>query len=222
MFGTRPTVVQFVDCGSETAELKLADIKPVPGQGNLAAKDLVNNVTFQMIDGAGYTIDGSTRIWNGTIWTSSTSVDMSDEAYPAGTALNVANGCLPSTYGGGDVIFQSAGQVNEKNVLVQLDTMFGTKLTGNPFPVAIKLKDIIPVSTLPTMNNITFQKLDGGGYTVEGSTRIWNGTIWTTSGNVDKSEEELQPGEGICVANQILPKAYGGDDAFLRFVAPTF
>ena len=221
-FGTRPTVALFVDCGSSTAQIKLGNIKPVPGQGSLTADDIKDNVSFQMIDGGGYTIDGTTRYWNGSIWTDESFADKSEETYPAGTGFNVANGCLPLVYDGGDVIFQSSGEVNQKNVLVQLDTDFGTKLTGNPFPVAIKLKDIIPVSTEDTAGNISYQKLDGGGYTIDGSTRYWNGSIWTDESFADMSEEELQPGEGICVANMVLPAAYDGADAFLRFVAPSF
>ena len=205
---------QFGDVADVNGKISLANVAPI-AEGELTADDLIGNITFQLLNNFGGTVEGSDRIWNGTKWTDESGVDMSSDSYDAGQGLCVYNAADPDV---GKVLFRTSGQVNEFDVIVKLDDDFGSVLIANPYPSQVKLSSMIPTSDSEDIaGNVTFQKVNNFGGTIEGSDRIWNGTKWTMEDGSDASDEVLAPGEGICVYNSVDP-----EDGLvtLRFTAP--
>lgn len=215
-YGSKIIGAQFADCADANGKIALKNIKPIPG-GNLTADDLINNISFQILNNWGGTVEGSDRFWDGSKWIDENNNDKSEETYDAGQGFCVYNVADPDE---GSVTLQSSGQVITSDVVVPLDDDFGSVMVANSYPIEIKLSSLLPqtASEADMANNISFQKINNWGGTVDGSDRFWNGSKWVDEHNNDCSNETLAAGEGICVYNSVDP-----DDGLiaLRFVAPT-
>jgi len=222
-FGSKAMVVPFANVGATAGEFKLSDITP-KAIDIVSAEDLIGAISFQLLNGAGETIDGSDRVWDGEKWATFEGEDKSDETYAPGAGIWMSNSSYdPDTWECGVVDLQSAGEVIQENVIADMDGEFGSVFVGNPFPTALKLSDIIPYTTdgAAPADVISFQKLNGAGETIENSDRVWNGEKWVTFEGEDASDETLAPGEGIWLSNSNYdPDTWECIPGKVRFVAP--
>lgn len=120
----------------------------------------------------------------------------------------------------------AAGQVRKEDVTIQLRN--GFTLTGNPFPVAIAVQDILPSSTAgiaDTYGQVSLNLIDNFGtsihtYTWTSSARgedgQWNRKGWADDDGLlidDDNNIKLQPGEGVQVSGS-------SPNHYLTFPAP--
>ena len=115
--------------------------------------DVADNVAIQTLDAFGRTVD--TYSWNDWVaetacWVNDDFEEVTGVTFPAGQGLWVFGSA--STQG-----LQTAGKVGKEDVSVQLQN--GATGTGNPFPVAIDLNDIIPTGD-DVADNVAIQTLE--------------------------------------------------------------
>lgn len=124
---------------------------------------------------------------------------MGDTVIPAGQGLWVGNSANVATS------FRSAGQVGTSDIIQPLDDAGGAAMVGNSFPVAIKLKDIVPSTETATSlrRKIQIQLLTPFGLTAE--TYRWEGTggkTWIAAKTTDDvGETEIPAGQAMWVGN---------------------
>ena len=171
--------------------------------------DVADNVAIQTLDAFGRTVD--TYSWND--WAAETACWVNDDfeevtgvTFLAGQGLWVFGSA--SSQG-----LQTAGKIGKEDVLVQLQN--GATGTGNPFPVAIDLNDIIPVGD-DVGDNVAIQTLDAFGRTVD--TYSWNDWASETPCWVNDDFEPLA--DVTFVAGQGLWVFGSKATQFLRFPAP--
>lgn len=173
--------------------------------------DVADNVAIQTLDAFGRTVD--TYSWNDWVaetacWVNDDFEEVTGVTFPAGQGLWVFGSA--SAQG-----LQTAGKVGKEDVSVQLQN--GATGTGNPFPVAIDLNDIIPTGD-DVADNVAIQTLDAFGRTVD--TYSWNDWVAETPCWVNDDFEPLEDvsfvaGQGLWV--------FGSSEAqYLRFPAPEF
>ena len=192
--GAAAVAPQFMTVGSQTG-IKLKDITPV-SNANLRRK-----IQIQLLTPAGLT--ATTYRWEGTsgkTWIAGSSTeDMGETVIPAGQGLWVANTANAAT------TFQSAGEVGSSDIIQPLDDAGGAAMVGNGFPVAVKLKDIVPSTETGTSlrRKIQIQLLTSAGLTA--TTYRWEGTSGKTwiagSSTEDMGETEIPAGQAMWVAN---------------------
>jgi hypothetical protein len=143
---------------------------PVDGTSKISLEDLTvtgddidtdGNISIQTLDANGMTVDsymyldwGDPKGW-------------CDDSYSVveGVTFDVGQGLFTTGTGTGAAI-QYAGKVGKSDVVVQLRA--GATSSGNPFPVAIALQDILPEGdNIDTDGNISIQVLDANGMTVD-------------------------------------------------------
>ena len=143
---------------------------PVDGTSKIALEDLTvtgddidtdGNISIQTLDANGMTVDsymyldwGDPKGW-------------CDDSYTVveDVTFDVGQGLFTTGTGTGAAI-QYAGKVGKDDVIVQLRA--GATSSGNPFPVAIALQDILPEGDdIDTDGNISIQVLDANGMTVD-------------------------------------------------------
>ena len=188
---------------------------PVTG-GNIALEsiapvgnDVADNVAIQTLDAFGRTVD--TYSWNDWVaetacWVNDDFEEVTGVTFPAGQGLWVFGSA--STQG-----LQTAGKVGIEDVSVQLQN--GATGTGNPFPVAIDLNDIIPTGD-DVADNVAIQTLDAFGRTVD--TYSWNDWVAETPCWVN---DDFEPLEDVSfAAGQGLWVFGSSETQYLRFPAP--
>ena len=178
-------------------------------------ENLADNIDIRVLDPFGRTVSGCAYAWNdwvddnGPCWANGDYEKVEGVTFAPGQGLWVYG--KSATQG-----LQSVGQVGIADVVVTLRD--GGTPTGNPFPVAIDLEDILPEGeNLP--DNVDIRVLDAFGRTVPGCAYAWNdwvddnGPCWA-NGDYEKVENvTFAPGQGLWV--------YGkSTNQFLRFPAP--
>lgn len=141
---------QFVNIGA-SADIPIQTIKAV-------GEDTSDNVYIQLLDAHGYTT--VSYAWNDwaadePCWVNDDYEPVEDVTFPAGQGLWMQG--TSSLQG-----VQSAGKVGSSDVVVTLQE--GFVATGNPFPIAINLQDIVAEGE-DTSDNVYIQLLDAHGYT---------------------------------------------------------
>lgn len=195
---------QFVPVSGE--EYKLEDIIPV-------GDDLVDNINIKVLDAYGRTAEGFDFTW----------VDyMADDPCWIDGEYNIVEGV---TFAPGQGLWiygvnssqgiQTAGQVGTSDILVNLrDGAIGT---GNPFPVAVALQDIIAEGD-DTVDNVNIKILDAYGRTVDGCDYTWvdymaDDPCWIDGEYNIVENVTFAPGQGLWVYGTSTEQA-------IRFPAP--
>ena len=198
---------QFLNIGATTS-LDLQSIKAV-GTGTS------DNVSLQTLDSHGYTVASYTWIdWAGPsgdqeAWADDEGNPIENVLIAPGTGLWIAGSSSAQAV-------QTCGAVGSSDVVVALRN--GGTATGNPFPVAIDLQDILPVGA-GTSDNVTLQKLDSHGYTTVSYTWIdWAGPsgdqeAWADDEGNPIEGVTINPGEGLWIAGSSAEQS-------IRFPAP--
>ena len=195
-------VPQFVSVGATTS----LDLQNLSATGEEAS----DNVQIQILDAYGRT--GDTYEWNDWATESACWVD-GDWNRVEGVSIDPGQGLwvMGSSVGQG---LQSAGKVGTSDIVVTLRN--GGTTTGNPFPIALDLQDIIAEGE-EASDNVQIQVLDAYGRTVD--TYEWND--WATEsacwvdGDWNRVEGvTINPGDGLWVMGS-------STDQSLRFPAPT-
>ena len=200
---------QFVSVGGADT-IALDALKPV-GSG----VDTEGGVNIQVLDAYGVTV-------NQYLW-----IDWSADDDIVGWCDGSFNLVKNVTFGPGqglwvqgtstDAAVQSVGKVGSSDVTVQLRK--GATATGNPFPVAISLQDIVPTGTdVDTEGGVNIQVLDAYGVTVNQYLWIdWSADddiVGWCDGSFNLVENvTFEPGQGLWVQGT-------SSDAYLRFPAP--
>ncbi len=181
-----------------------------------------NKISVQTLDSSGFTKKSYTwsnsggETWDQIGWVdNSTNEIVGDEVtFKPGTSLWVS--------GANGLGLQFSGIVNKADVTIALEQ--GSKAIGNPFPVSVKIGDILPSADAgikATYNKISVQTLDSSGFTVKSYT--WSnsgGETWDQIGWVDNDTNEIvnksvefPAGQGLWVS--------GATGLYLTFPAPT-
>jgi len=167
----RPLTVGYAQNGLRSgATMITPQFVPVDGTSKIALEDLTvtgddidtdGNISIQTLDANGMTVDsymyldwGDPKGW-------------CDDSYTVveDVTFDVGQGLFTTGTGTGAAI-QYAGKVGKDDVIVQLRA--GATSSGNPFPVAIALQDILPEGDdIDTDGNISIQVLDANGMTVD-------------------------------------------------------
>ena len=168
-----------------------------------------DNVQIQTLDFAGRTVDAYD--WND--WAAATPCWVDADWNPI-EGVNVEPGQGFWVMGtSSEQALQSAGSVGTKDVVVSLRV--GATATGNPFPVALDLQDILPEGE-DVADNVQIQTLDFAGRTVDAYD--WNDWAAATPCWVDA---DWNPIEGVTIAPGQGLWVMGSSDAqSLRFPAP--
>lgn len=192
---------QFLNIGG-TGNTNLQDIIPT-------GDDTSDNVFIQTLDSAGYTVDNYS--WNDwatdkACWVDDNYEEVTGVTFTPGQGLWVQGAA--ATQG-----LQTAGKVGVADISVTLRA--GCTATGNPFPTAVDLQDIIPEGD-DTSDNVFIQTLDSAGYTVDNYS--WNDWATDKACWVDDNYEEvtgvtIEPGAGLWVQGS-------SSSQYLRFPAP--
>ena len=201
------TTAQFINIGA-TTDLAITSILPV-------GDDTYNKVEIQTLDRSGRTVDS--YVWTDeggedydqVGWVDGDNNIVTDVTFSPGQGLWVYG----SSSGQG---IQTAGQVGSSDVVVKL--CVGATGTGNPFPVAVKIADILPEGD-DTYNHVEIQTLDRSGRTVDSY-------VWTDEGGEDYDETGWVDGDNNIVTDVTFAPGQGlwvyGSSATqtLRFPAP--
>lgn len=195
---------QFLPVSGET--LSLDSITPT-------GDDTSDNVEIRVLDAYGRTIAGSSYTWNDWNYDAPCWVDGDYEKI---TGVSFAQGQGLWVYGSASSQgLQSAGKVGGEDAIVGLRK--NATPTGNPFPVAIDLQDIIAGGD-DASDNVEIRILDEYGRTIDGCSYTWNDwnyeePCWVDGDYEKISNVTIEPGQGLWV--------YGSSDSqFLRFPAP--
>lgn len=194
--GAAAVAPQFVAVGSQTG-IKLSDIEPITETGT----SLRRKIQIQLLTPAGLT--ATTYRWEGTggkTWIAAKATDdMGETVLPAGQGLWVGNSANVAT------TFRSVGQVGTNDIIQPLDSAGGAAMVGNGFPVAVKLKDIVPSTETDTSprRKVQIQLLTPAGLTA--TTYRWEGTggkTWIAAKTTDDmGETEIPAGQAMWVGN---------------------
>ena len=205
--GAAAVAPQFTTVGTQSG-IKLKDITPITTTGT----SLRRKVQIQLLDSAGLT--ATTYRWEGTggkTWIAgSSTADVGETEISAGQGLWVVNSANVAT------TFQSVGEVGKRDIIQPLDDASGAVMIGNSFPVAVKLKDIVPSTETGTSlrRKIQIQILNSDGLTA--TAYRWEGTggkTWIAgSSTADVGETEIPAGQAMwvvssanCAANLRIP-----------------
>lgn len=148
--------------GIASANIALETLVP---QGD----DTSDSVNIRVLDAAGRTIEGCEYTWNDwacdyPCWVDGDWTEVTNVSFAPGQGLWV--------YGASaDQALQSAGRVNLEDVVVTLRN--GATPTGNPFPVAVDLQDIVAEGE-DCSDSVNIRVLDAAGRTIEGCEYTWN------------------------------------------------
>ena len=177
--------------------MKLKDIVPITTTGT----SLRRKIQIQLLTPLGdvssfYRWEGQ----SGKTWIAGSSTDdMGDVEIPAGQGLWVLNTANCATQ------FQTSGEVGTSDIIQPLNAEGGAVMVGNGFPVAVKLKDIVPTTTTGTSlrRKIQIQLLTPLGdvssfYRWEGQ----SGKTWIAGSSTDDmGDVEIPAGQGLWVLN---------------------
>ena len=205
--GAAAVAPQFTTVGSATG-IKLKDITPITS----TSTSLRRKVQIQLLTSAGY--KSTAYRWegqSGKTWIAEkTTDDMGETVIPAGQGLWVVNSANVAT------TFQSAGEVGTSDIIQPLDDAGGAAMVGNSFPVAVKLKDIVPTTETGTSlrRKIQIQLLTSDGY--KSTAYRWEGSggkTWIAEKTTDDvGETEIPAGQAMwvvssanCAANLRVP-----------------
>lgn len=178
---------QFVNVDASSS-IELVSLVPT-------GEDISDNVEIQLLTAGGNT--ESYYTWNDWMYESACWVD---------GGLNEASGVVFAPGQGLWIMgtsasqgFQSSGKVGTNDVVVTLRN--GGTATGNPFPVSIKLNDIVPTGE-DTSDDVEIQILTPGGNTDTFYT--WNDWMYESPCWVDADLNEVKevtfgPGQGLWV-----------------------
>ena len=206
-YGSKIITPQFLNVGSE--EITLNDLRPV---SSAASMDWM--IELQRVDNGGETIESEDYMWVGGQWCDVFGTPITKTVTFAPGESVVAYSYLGDTAAN----LQSSGEVNEKKVVVALDTAWGSVISGNPYPVEIELNQLIPLDDKDVAIGdwmIEIQKVDNGGETIEAEDYMWVGNQWCdVYGSPIKEKITFDPGEGFVVYS------YTGSAAYLHIVAP--
>ena len=192
---------QFLNVGVSTA-MPITSIVAV-------GEDISDNVAIQTLDFAGRTVDSYTWVdWMGDdpCWINDEMEIVTDVTFAPGQGLWVYG----SDEGQG---VQTAGQVGTKDLSVKLRN--GATPTGNPFPMTLKLGDILAEGD-DASDNVAIQTLDYAGRTVDSYTWVnWMGDdpCWINDEMEIITDIEFAPGAGLWVYGSTETQA-------VRFPAP--
>ena len=198
---------QFINIGSDEG-MPITSLVPT---GN----DTYNNIAIQTLDAAGYTVDSYAwtdaggESWDQIGWVDDENNLVTDVVFAPGQALWVQGSSDSQA-------LQTAGQVCESDISVKL--RLGGTLAGNPFPVAIKIGDLLPIGD-DTFNNVAIQTLDAAGYTVnsyawtDAGGESWDQIGWVDDENNIVTELEIAAGQGLWIQGT-------SDTQYIRFPAP--
>ena len=193
----RLMVPQFTSVSAKKA-IKLKDLTPLCSTFEIRN----NQITISQLQPSGKTIPGIDAKWNPTYseWRTN-NISASEMEIPEGTGLYVLDGVAATHV----VTLQSAGEVNTTEDLVVMLNGGGRRTAmGNPFPVDVKMSDIIPEVVTEgkklANNQITVSQLQSNGKTVPGIDAKWNPTYseWRTN-NVNASGMTIPAGQGLYV-----------------------
>ena len=194
--GAVAVAAQFTAVGSE-AGIKLSDIEPITE----TSTSLRRKVQIQLLTSAG--LKSVAYRWEGTggkTWIAEkTTDDMGDTVIPAGQGLWVGNSANVATS------FRSSGQVGTSDIIQPLDDAGGAAMVGNSFPVAVKLKDIVPSTETGTSlrRKVQIQLLTPAG--LKAAAYRWEGTggkTWIAEKTTDDvGETEIPAGQAMWVGN---------------------
>ncbi len=213
------TLVGYAQSGLKSGFTMLTpQFIPVNGEGEIALDDLTpvgddvdtnGGIGIQTLSASGVTVDSYMYLdWGDPKgWCDDSYTLVEGVTFPAGTGLWTEG---TST----DAAIRSAGKVGRKDVTVRLRS--GFTATGNPFPVAINLQDIIPEGDdIDTNGGIGIQTLSASGVTVDsymyldwGDPKGWCDDTYTLVEGVT-----FEPGQGLWVEGTKTTE-------FLRFPAP--
>lgn len=180
---------QFKNIGIEGTKFDIADIKPN-----------TYGTAFYQTDS--YGIPGTMYTWTdcgGPDWdTPDVWVDESNEIIDS-KEFTVGDGLVILGSSTDDAI-QSAGEVMQEDVVFELRN--GLTFVGNPFPVSVKVCDL-----LPNAYGVAFYKVDSYGipqtmytYTDCGGPDWDTPDVWVDEANEIVDEKfEIEAGSGICV-----------------------
>ena len=189
-YGATMVTPQFMPISGET--IALDDI--VPTGDNL---DTDGGVYIQTLSAGGLTVDSYQWIdWDGepTGWCNG------DYEVVKGVTFSIGQGLWVGGTSSSEAL-QTAGKVGTSDISVQL--RYGATATGNPYPVAINLQDIVPTGdNVDTDGGVYIQTLSAGGLTVDSYQWIdWDGepTGWC-NGDYEIVENVTFPaGQGLWV-----------------------
>ena len=161
------------------------------------------------MDAFGYTVDS--YLWND--WVAEQPCWVDDAFEPVeGVVVSPAQGLWVGGASSAQGI-QTAGKVGSSDVLFQLRT--GYAATGNPFPVALDLQEIVAVGD-GTSDTVNLQTLDAFGYTVD--SYLWNDWVAEQPCWVNDS---FEPVEGVSIApGQGLWIGGASSEQYIQFPAP--
>ena len=197
---------QFLSIGSDT--MPLSSFVPT-------GDDTSDSVVIQTLDAAGYTIASYSWVnWAGDnydqeAWIEDGFAIVEGVSFAPGQGLWVQG--ADESQG-----IQTAGMVGTSDVVVKL--RFGSTATGNPFPVAINLQDILPEGD-DTSDSVVIQTLDAAGYTIASYSWVnWAGENFDQEAWIDDSftivnDVTFAPGQGLWIQG-------AGDNQSVRFPAP--
>ncbi len=200
--GATMVTPQFLSVGAEAMPIEAL----VPtGDG---ASD---TVSLQTLSSSGKTVDMYT--WND--WANDEACWVDDNLLPVtGVTFDPGQG-LWVTGSTTEQAIQTAGKVGSADVVITLRE--GATPTGNPFPVAIDLNDILPEGD-GISDTVSIQTLSASGKTVNMYT--WNDwandqPCWVDDNLLPVTEVSFNPGEGLWVTGSSTAQT-------LRFPAPEF
>ena len=192
---------QFINVGASSS-VELESLVPT-GDG------ISDNVEIQLLTAGGST--ESYYTWNDWMYENACWVD-ADLNEATGVTFAPGQGLWVMGASASQAI-QSAGKVGASDVVVTLRN--GGTATGNPFPVAVNLNDIVPTGD-DLSDNVEIQILTPGGNTE--SFYTWNDWMYENPCWVDADLNEAKgvtfnPGQGLWVMGS-------STDQGLRFPAP--
>jgi hypothetical protein len=201
---------QFSDVGASTFDL--TKFQPV-------GSECYNNVSISVLDEYGAPLkiyswtDAGGADWDtADVW-----VDTDDNSIV--TSIPLLPGQAVFVQGSSsDQLLQSAGQVREEDVTLQLQN--GCTLGGNPFPVKFGLADILPTGT-ECYNNISISVLDEYGaplkiysWTDAGGPEWDTADVWVdTDDNSIVTSVDVNAGSGLFIQGS-------NSEQYLTFPAP--
>ncbi len=194
--GAAAVAPQFTTVGTQTG-IKLKDITPITETStSLRRKVQIQILTADGLKSVAYRWEGQ----GGKTWIAEkTTDDVGETIIPAGTGLWVLNTANAAT------TFRSAGEVGSSDIIQPLDDAGGAAMVGNSFPVAVKLKDIVPSTETSTslrrkvqIQILTADGLKSVAYRWEGQ----GGKTWIAEKTTDDVGETTIPaGQAMWVLN---------------------
>ena len=205
--GATMATSQFINIGG-TVGMPISSFLPV-------GDDTYNNVVIQTLDRVGRTVDSygwtdaGGEDYDQTGWVDEDNNIVTEVTFQPGQGLWIYGS--DASQG-----MQTAGQVGTSDVVVMLRS--GATAAGNPFPIGVKIGDILPGGP-DTYNNVVIQTLDRVGRTVDSygwtdaGGEDYDQTGWVDEDNNIVTDVVFAPGQGLWV--------YGTDaQQTLTFPAP--